>query len=94
MLEFDGFDWDDGNWPKCGKHGVSKDEIEAVFRHATFSFEPAPPSPETRWIGIGMGPITGKWVLVVFTMRGPEPKARPVSARFMHNDEVMHRVRK
>ena len=30
-MQFDGFDWDDGNWPKCGKHGVSKDEIESIF---------------------------------------------------------------
>jgi len=26
-----GFEWDEGNWPKCGKHGVSKDEIEHVL---------------------------------------------------------------
>jgi uncharacterized DUF497 family protein len=26
-----GFDWDDGNWPKCGKHGVSREEIERLF---------------------------------------------------------------
>jgi hypothetical protein len=25
------FDWDAGNWPKCGKHGVSREEIEEVF---------------------------------------------------------------
>ena len=25
------FEWDEGNWPKCGKHGVSKDEIEDIF---------------------------------------------------------------
>src|SRR4051812_36319556 len=23
-----GFDWDEGNWPKCAKHGVSKSDIE------------------------------------------------------------------
>ena len=28
---FDGFDWDDGNWPKCARHGLSKEEIESVF---------------------------------------------------------------
>jgi len=28
-----GFDWDEGNLPKCLKHGVSQDEIEDVFRH-------------------------------------------------------------
>jgi hypothetical protein len=26
-----GFEWDEGNWPKCGKHGVSKDAIEHVL---------------------------------------------------------------
>jgi len=26
-----GVDWDDGNWPKCGKHGVSLEEIEQVL---------------------------------------------------------------
>ena len=28
---FDGFDWDDGNWPKCAIHGLTKDEIEYVL---------------------------------------------------------------
>ncbi len=26
-----GFDWDDGNIEKCQKHGVSLEEIEALF---------------------------------------------------------------
>ena len=26
-----GFDWDEGNWPKCGKHGVTREEIESVM---------------------------------------------------------------
>jgi hypothetical protein len=30
-MEFDGFDWDDGNLEKCSKHGVSLDEIEDLF---------------------------------------------------------------
>ncbi len=28
-----GFDWVEGNWPKCGKHGVSRNEIENYFQH-------------------------------------------------------------
>ena len=28
---FDGFDWDNGNRAKCAKHGVSVDEVEAMF---------------------------------------------------------------
>lgn len=32
MLEtIDGFDWNEWNWPKCGKHGVSREEIEAML---------------------------------------------------------------
>ena len=30
-MEFDGFDWDDGNRDKCQKHGVSIGEIERLF---------------------------------------------------------------
>ena len=30
-LKITGFDWDDGNWPKCGKHRVSREEIEQVL---------------------------------------------------------------
>jgi uncharacterized DUF497 family protein len=30
-MNISGFDWDNGNWPKCGKHGVSKEEIEQVL---------------------------------------------------------------
>jgi uncharacterized DUF497 family protein len=29
-MKFGGFDWDSGNWPKRGKHGVSREEIEQV----------------------------------------------------------------
>lgn len=30
-MKIAGFDWDSGNWPKCGKHGVSREEIEQVL---------------------------------------------------------------
>jgi len=30
-MKIDGFDWDEGNWPKCARHGVSKAEIEFVL---------------------------------------------------------------
>ena len=29
-MKLSGFDWDAGNWPKCGKHGVSR---SARFMH-------------------------------------------------------------
>jgi uncharacterized DUF497 family protein len=31
METFSGLDWDEGNLAKCQKHGVSVEEIEAVF---------------------------------------------------------------
>ena len=30
-MKIAGFDWDEGNWPKCGKHGLSREEIEEVL---------------------------------------------------------------
>lgn len=30
-VEFDGFDWDEGNREKCRKHGVSLPEIEQAL---------------------------------------------------------------
>ncbi len=36
---FGGFDWDSGNWPKCGKHGVSKEEIEELFHSSPGLFD-------------------------------------------------------
>ena len=43
-MRIDGFDWDEGNWPKCRQHGLSKDAIEealqssiTVFNDQTFA---------------------------------------------------------
>ena len=33
-MRFLGFEWDEGNWPKCGKHGVTREEIELLFASA------------------------------------------------------------
>ena len=31
VMKIRGIEWDHGNWPKCGKHGATKDEIEHVL---------------------------------------------------------------
>ena len=91
-MEFVGFDWDDGNWPKCGKHGVSREEIEAAFSRSDFEYYPAvaPDQIEKRWIAIGPSPNSGRWLFVVFALREIRgvTKARPLSARFMHDKEI------
>ena len=33
-MKIRGIEWDPGNWPKCGKHGATKDEIEHVLARA------------------------------------------------------------
>ncbi len=87
-----GFDWDDGNWPNCGKHGVSRDEIEALFESGP-AVHPdlAHSSKEERRLAIGRT-RAGRWVLVAFTLRrqGGRTLIRPISARYMHKAEVEH----
>jgi hypothetical protein len=82
-----GFDWDHGNWPKCGKHGVSREAIERLFldggavvapdlKHAT--------STESRHIAAGR--VDGRALFVAFAIRGG--RIRPISARYMHPKEA------
>jgi uncharacterized protein len=80
--------WDEGNWPKCGKHGVSKEEIEQVFRNDPMtSLDPF--SGEQRFRAVGRTD-EGRYVFVVFAIRRIEAidLIRPISARFMHGREI------
>ena len=83
-----GFDWDDGNWPKYGKHGVSRQEIEAVAMAAeTMAEDPNEAEDRIRFIGRNRA---GRYVFVAATFRIRDGKTliRPISARFMHEKEV------
>jgi uncharacterized protein len=87
-MEFDGFDWDRGNWPKCGSHGVTKLEIELVLRGELITnFDPEPTEQRLRAVGKNQ---TGRSVFVVYTVRETDGRRliRPISARFMHDKEV------
>jgi uncharacterized protein len=86
-----GFDWDDGNREKCRKHGVSIGEIEALLSHATsVAPDTSHSEDEQRFIAIGRNE-TGRPMFVAFTYRdrNGETHIRPVSARFMHEKEVL-----
>ena len=91
-MKFAGFEWDEGNWPKCGKHGVTKQEIEELFKEAVSVF-PAPhrSNIEHRSIAIGKN-RKGRTILVVFTMRlrASQMLLRPISARYVHEKERRH----
>lgn len=85
-----GFDWDAGNWPKCGKHGVSREEIEQVFAgNPAVLPDPFPDEPRMRAIGTTGD---GRYVFAVFMLReiNGQTRIRPISARYMHQKEVEH----
>ena len=89
-MRISGFDWDEGNWPKCGKHGVTKEDIEAVLCGTpAVMADPHPDEPRMRAIGKS---TTGRYVFIVFMLRksGNDTVLRPISARFMHQKEISH----
>ena len=85
-----GFDWDDGNWPKCGKHGVTQTEIEEVLLN-TPAVMPNPHAEEPCMRAIGKT-SKGRYVFLVFMIRQFNDQffLRPISARFMHQKEIDH----
>ena len=83
-------DWDAANLDKCQKHGVSIEEIDAVFAGDPFTTpDEAHSQDEDRFIAIG-ATSAGRLIFIVFTVRvsGDEEIVRPLSARFMHRKEV------
>ena len=83
-----GFNWDAGNWPKCGKHGVSQAEIEHVIENARFVVDD--PSPAEKRFRTAGKTSSGRYVFVAFAFRekGAETLLRPISARYMHEKEI------
>jgi hypothetical protein len=89
-MRITGFDWDSGNWPKCGKHGVSREDIEQVLLgDPAVMADPYPSEPRMRAIG---KTSDGRYVFLVFLLRDVAGKTtlRPISARYMHQKEVDH----
>lgn len=83
-----GFDWDRGNWPKCGKHGVTQAAIEALFSNNPAIYPDIEHSTmERRLLAIGQDGDQ-RWMLVAFTIRtqAQEKRIRPISARYIARD--------
>lgn len=89
-MQIDGFDWDDGNWPKCGKHGVSREEIEQALLGSP-AVMPDPHSQEPRMRAISKTNAV-RYVFLVFMLRqvDGQTKLRPISSRYMHQKEIDH----
>lgn len=87
-MKIKGIEWDKGNWPKCGKHGVEQNEVEYVLHNIEFVM-PDPHPDEDRYFTAGQLP-SDRHVFVAFTHRHREDGIyiRPISARFMHRKEV------
>ena len=89
-MHVEGFDWDKGNREKCQKHGVSIEEIEALFASGPGVYaDPDHSTEEQRLQAIGRN-NQGRSILVAFTLRTRKGAAliRPISARYMHAKEV------
>ena len=90
MDAFNGLDWDAGNLAKCQKHGVSTAEIEELFSGQPYFVPDERHSAiEPRMLAIGLT-ASNRALFVVFTVREHDGRrlARPVSARYMHREEV------
>lgn len=89
-MEFDGFDWDNGNSEKCLKHGVSLVQIEELFsRKILVAPDVTHSLLENRFRAIGTTKEE-RYIFIIFTMRqnGKMLLIRPISARFMHKKEI------
>jgi uncharacterized DUF497 family protein len=89
-MKFAGFQWDAGNWPKCGRHGLTKAEIEVVFgRGVAIAPDIRHSEAEERHIAIGRT-ADDKPVFVGFVLRTQDGRVliRPITARYMHAKEV------
>ena len=93
MMEasFEGFDWDAGNTGKCQSHGVSIREIESALASNTLVIMPDTKhsKDEDRYFA-ACRTIQGRDLFVVFTFRmvAGRKLLRPVTARYMHRNEV------
>jgi len=82
------FEWDSGNKSKnMTKHGISTEDIEAVFRSGAalplgIQISPAVPEQRLGLVGPTMG---GRLLQVAFVLR--DGRVRPISARPAHSKE-------
>ena len=81
-MEEGGFDWDSENIGHIKKHRVLPAEAEQVFINDPLSPSEGNPQSingEVRWILYGETD-QGRYLVVIYTERGPEPLTRVVTA--------------
>ena len=58
-MKFGGFDWDNGNLPKCLSHSVSLVEIEALFEGDVYVVRDTVVNGERRTLAFAPAPAAG-----------------------------------
>src|SRR5512135_268890 len=88
LRQTSGFEWDDGNRGKNGKHGVTDREAEQVLLGARVVVleDSAHSAVERRFHALGQA-ANGRRLHVTFTLRGRDQRIRVISARAMHRKE-------
>lgn len=88
-MKIAGIDWDSDNWPKCGSHGVSREEIEQMLTNARIAPDSKHSQQERRYIAVGRN-RQGRPMFVAFALRQRDGQhfIRPISARYMHVKEA------
>lgn len=83
-----GFDWDEGNFRKNLRHGVSHEEAEQVFLNQPLvvSSDATHSQKELRYNALGRT-HADRWLHVTFTLRGKSTLIRVISARDMSRKE-------
>jgi len=88
---FEGFDWDTANTDKCRSHGVSIREIESALASNTLVIMPDTKhsKDEDRYFAV-CRTVQDRDLFVVFTFRmiAGRKLLRPITARYMHRNEV------
>lgn len=93
-IEFENFNWDDGNCLHCQDHGIEIEEIERFFNQKLLYFEDRRASGnEKRWIAVGETKDK-RLMFVAFTIRrvGDARLLRPISARHIHRNSKEEKV--
>ncbi|MGA8148076.1 MAG: BrnT family toxin [Gallionellaceae bacterium] len=88
LVKITGFDWEDGNARKNGKHGVSTAEAEQGFFNEPLLLiaDPEHSQDESRLHALGKTD-EGRTFHITFTLRNAGEKIRVISARDVHKKE-------
>lgn len=83
-----GFEWDAGNQRKNEKHGVTREEAEAIFTNRPLIVlqDERHSEEESRFRALGRT-VAGRRIYVTFTMRANGTLIRVISARPMSRKE-------